>query len=43
MFSEKLDKVQSNFKDWTLKISNKFDVGILFQVGIIKIIFFKNH
>jgi hypothetical protein len=34
-----LDKVYSDFKDWTSKISNKFDVGIMFKVGIIRINF----
>jgi hypothetical protein len=34
-----MDKVYSDFKDWTLKISNKFDVEIVFKFGIIKINF----
>jgi hypothetical protein len=35
-----LDKVYNNLKDWTWKISNKFDVGFfVFNVGIIRIIF----
>jgi hypothetical protein len=40
MFSKKLHKVYSDFKDWVSKISNKFDVGIVyvFKVVIIKLI-----
>jgi hypothetical protein len=33
----KLDKVYSDFKDQALKFSNKFDVEIVFNFGIIKI------
>ncbi len=37
---KKKDKVHNDFKDWTLKISNKFDVWIVyvFKVGIIRLI-----
>jgi len=38
--SKKLDKVYNDFKGWTSKFSNKFDVEIIyvFNVGIIRII-----
>jgi hypothetical protein len=37
---KKLDNIYNDFKDWTSKFSNKFDVGIVYvlNVGIIIII-----
>ncbi len=40
-FSKKVDKVYDDLKDWIKKISNKFDLGVLYvsKIGIIRIKF----